>query len=163
MKRLDTKSHCPINFSLEAFGDHWSLLIIRDILYFGKNTYGEFIESEERISSNILASRLAHLELKGILIKKPHATDKRKEVYILSDKGLDLIPILLDLADWGAQYDPVTDAPQEWISAVKADRESMIRLIRDTVRNGGSIFSGPNSVVSKYHLKENDCEMEEEK
>ena len=152
MKRSDTKSNCPINFSLEAFGDNWSLLIIRDIVYFGKNTYGEFIESDERISSNILASRLAQLELKGILIKKPHATDKRKEVYYLTDKGLDLIPLLLELADWGAQYDSETDAPQNWISAVKADRESMIRLIRDTVQSGGSIFSGPNSVVSKLGI-----------
>ncbi|MGD8190237.1 winged helix-turn-helix transcriptional regulator [Brevibacillus ginsengisoli] len=152
MKRSDPRSHCPINFSLEAFGDSWSLLIIRDIIYFGKNTYGEFIDSEERISSNILASRLAHLESKGILVKMPHATDKRKEVYFLSDKGLDLIPLLLELADWGAQYDSETDAPQNWISAVKDDRESMIRLIRDTVRNGGSIFSGPDSVVSKLAI-----------
>lgn len=128
------------------------MLIIRDIVYFGKNTYGEFTESEERISSNILASRFAPLVLNGILVKKPHATDKRKEVYFLSDIGLDLIPILLELADWGAQYDPMTNAPQNWISAVKADRESMIRLIRDTVRNGGSIFSGSNSVVSKLAI-----------
>ncbi|MDR0269765.1 helix-turn-helix domain-containing protein [Paenibacillus sp.] len=152
MKRSDPKSHCPINFSLESFGDNWSLLIIRDIIYFGKNTYGEFMESDERISSNILASRLAQLELKGILDKKPHATDKRKEVYFLSDKGLDLIPLLLELADWGAQHDAETDAPQNWISAVKADRESMIRLIRDTVQGGGSVFSGPNSVVSKLGI-----------
>lgn len=149
MKRSDNKSHCPINFSLETFGDHWSLLIIRDIVYFGKKTYGEFIESEEGISSNILASRLAHLEQKGILLKKPHETDKRKEVYLLSEKGLDLIPILLEMAGWGAKYDPETDAPQSWIYAVNADRGSMIRLIRNTVQSGGSIFSGPNNVVSK--------------
>lgn len=152
MKRSDNKSHCPINFSLETFGDHWSLLIIRDIVYFGKKTYGEFIESEEGISSNILASRLAHLEQKGILLKKPHETDKRKEVYLLSEKGLDLIPILLEMAGWGAKFDPETDAPQSWICAVNADRGSMIRLIRDTVQSGGSIFSGPNNVVSKLTI-----------
>lgn len=152
MKRSDNKSHCPINFSLETFGDHWSLLIIRDIVYFGKKTYGEFIESEEGISSNILASRLAHLEQKGILLKKPHETDKRKEVYLLSEKGLDLIPILLEMAGWGAKYDAETDAPQSWIYAVNADRGSMIRLIRETVQSGGSIFSGPNNVVSKLAI-----------
>ncbi|KEQ27669.1 winged helix-turn-helix transcriptional regulator [Paenibacillus tyrfis] len=152
MKRSDNKSHCPINFSLETFGDSWSLLIVRDIVYFGKKTYGEFLESEEGISSNILASRLVHLERKGLLVKKPHDTDKRKEVYLLTEKGLDLIPVLLELANWGAQYDPETDAPQSWIAAVYADRESMISLIRDTVQAGGSIFSGPNSVVSKLTL-----------
>ncbi|WP_088830888.1 winged helix-turn-helix transcriptional regulator [Paenibacillus tyrfis] len=152
MKRSDNKSHCPINFSLETFGDNWSLLIVRDIVYFGKKTYGEFLESEEGISSNILASRLVHLERKGLLVKKPHDTDKRKEVYLLTEKGLDLIPVLLELANWGAQYDPETDAPQSWIAAVYADRESMISLIRDTVQTGGSIFSGPNSVVSKLTI-----------
>lgn len=152
MKRTDNKSHCPINFSLETFGDNWSLLIVRDIVYFGKKTYGEFLESEEGISSNILASRLVHLEQKGILVKKPHDTDKRKEVYLLSEKGLNLIPVLLEMACWGARYDPETDAPQSWIAAVYADRESMIKLIRDTVQNGGSIFSGPNSVVSKLAI-----------
>lgn len=152
MKRLDNKSHCPINFSLETFGDTWSLLIVRDIVYFGKKTYGEFLESEEGISSNILASRLVHLEQKGILIKKPHESDKRKEIYLLSEKGLDVIPILLEMAGWGANYDPKTDAPPNWIAMVNADREMMIGLIRETVQNGGAIFTGPNSVVKKLAI-----------
>src|SRR5437762_7785261 len=99
------RSDCPINFALETFGDPWSLLIIRDMVYFGKKTYGEFLESDEGIATNILADRLAHLEATGILIKKRHTTDKRKEVYFLTEKGLDLIPILLDLATWGAKHD----------------------------------------------------------
>jgi DNA-binding HxlR family transcriptional regulator len=152
MKRSDNKSHCPINFSLETFGDSWSMLIVRDIVYFGKKTYGEFLDSEEGISSNILASRLVHLEQKGILAKKPHETDKRKEVYVLTEKGLNLIPVLLEMANWGANQDPETDAPQSWIAAVYADREMMIKLIRDTVQNGGSIFSGPNSVISRTNI-----------
>ncbi|MCC3373684.1 helix-turn-helix domain-containing protein [Cohnella sp. REN36] len=152
MKRSDNKSHCPINFSLETFGDTWSLLIVRDIVYFGKKTYGEFMESEEGISSNILASRLLLLEQKGILVKKPHESDKRKEVYFLSEKGLDVIPILLEMAGWGAKHDPETDAPQDWISIVNADRAKIIGLIRETVQDGGSIFTGPNSVISKLAL-----------
>ncbi|MFC5403210.1 winged helix-turn-helix transcriptional regulator [Cohnella soli] len=152
MKRSNNKSHCPINFALETFGDSWSLLIIRDIVYFGKKTYGEFLESEEGISSNILASRLAQLESNGILVKKPHEADKRKELYSLTDKGLNLIPILIDMAHWGAYYDSETDAPRKWIDAVQADREAMIRLIRDTVRDDGSIFCGPNSVIAKLEM-----------
>jgi DNA-binding HxlR family transcriptional regulator len=152
MKRSESKSHCPINFSLETFGDSWSLLIVRDIVYFGKKTYGEFLESEEGISSNILATRLVTLEQKGILVKNPHDTDKRKEVYLLTEKGLDLIPVLLEMAGWGARHDPETNAPQSWIAAVYADRERMIRVIRDTVRSGGSIFAGENSVVSKLEV-----------
>jgi DNA-binding HxlR family transcriptional regulator len=56
------RSDCPINFALEAFGDPWLLLLIRDIVSFGKNTYGEFFASEEGMATTILASRLAHLE-----------------------------------------------------------------------------------------------------
>src|SRR5260221_12234966 len=115
MKKEQRRSDCPISFALETFGDRWSLLIVRDIVYFGKKTYGESLESEEGIATNILASRLAQLEQKGILSKKPDPTDKRKEVYSLTEAGLDLIPILLQMEDWSAHHDPQTEAPQEWI------------------------------------------------
>ena len=127
----------------------WSLLIVRDIVYFGKKTYGEFLDSDEGIATNILASRLAQLEDKGILVKKPHETDRRKEIYELTEKGLDLIPVLLELANWGAHHDPQTSAPKEWIDLVNAEKEKMTQLIRTTVKSGGSVFVGPNSVVSK--------------
>ena len=127
----------------------WSLLIVRDIVYFGKKTYGEFLDSDEGIATNILAIRLAQLEDKGILVKKPHETDRRKEIYELTEKGLDLIPVLLELANWGAHHDPQTSAPKEWIGLVNAEKEKMTQLIRTTVQSGGSVFVGPNSVVSK--------------
>ena len=148
-KKQQRRSDCPINFSLETFGDNWSLLIIRDIVYFGKKTYGEFLDSDEGIATNILADRLVHLEERGILVKKRHATDKRKEVYDLTEKGLDLIPILLDMAAWGAKHDPQTGAPPAWIAMVNADRANIIRQVRETVQNGGSIFAGDNSLFSK--------------
>jgi len=155
-KTQQRRSDCPINFCLETFGDTWSLLIIRDIVYFGKKTYGEFLESEEGIATNILASRLAQLEQKGILVKTPHATDKRKEIYALTEKGLDLIPILLEMASWGARHDPQTGAPRDWIALVNANKEAMTQLIRETVQNGGSIFVGPDSVVSQLAEQSND-------
>lgn len=149
MTKKQRRSDCPISFGLETFGDLWSLLIIRDIVYFGKKTYGEFIDSEEAIATNILASRLQHLEQQGILLKTPSAIDKRKEVYSLTEKGLDLIPILLEIASWSAQHDPQTGAPPDWIATVNADKPNIIRLIRETVRQGGAIFVGENSVISQ--------------
>ncbi len=143
------RSDCPINFALEVFGDPWSLLIIRDIVYFGKKTYGEFLASEEGIATNILASRLASLERQGILVKRPSATDKRREEYSLTEKGLDLIPILAEMANWSAEHDPQTGAPPAWIALMKADRERMIQRIRETVRSGGSVFAGENSLISQ--------------
>jgi DNA-binding HxlR family transcriptional regulator len=143
------RSDCPINFALETFGDPWSLLIIRDMVYFGKKTYGEFLASEEGMATNILASRLAHLEQQGILMKRPSGQDKRKEEYILTEKGLDLIPVLAEIATWSAEHDSQTGAPAAWIALMKADRESMLGLIRETVRSGGSVFGGENSLFSQ--------------
>ena len=144
------RSDCPINFALEIFGDTWSLLIIRDIVYFGKKTYGDFLGSEEGMATNILASRLAHLEHQGILVKKLSEHDRRKEEYALTEKGLDLIPILVEMANWSAQHDPHTAAPAAWIALMNAEREKMIRLIRETVQNGGSVFVGEKSLLGQF-------------
>lgn len=143
------RSDCPINFALETFGDPWSLLIIRDIVYVGKKTYGECLASEEGLATNILASRLAHLEQQGILVKKPSEQDKRREEYILTEKGLDLIPVLAEMANWSAEHDPQTAAPPAWIALMKTDREKMIQRMRETVRSGGSIFIGEKSLLSQ--------------
>ena len=144
------RSDCPINFALEMFGDPWSLLLIRDIVYFGKHSYGEFLASEEGMATNILASRLAHLEHQGILTKKLSEKDKRKEEYVLTAKGLDLIPVLVDIANWSAEHDPHTAAPAAWMALMKADREQMIRLMRETVQSGGSVFAGEQSLLSQF-------------
>jgi len=131
------------------FGDSWSLLIIRDIVYFGKKTYGEFLASEERIATNILANRLAQLEQRGIIVKRPAGPDRRREEYALTEKGLDIIPILVEMAGWSAQHDPQTGAPPDWITLMNAQKPQMLQLIRETVRDGGAVFAGPGSVVSK--------------
>ena len=144
------RSDCPINFALEIFGDPWSLLIIRDIVYFGKKTYGEFLASEEGMATNILASRLAHLEHQGILVKQLFEKDKRKEEYVLTEKGLDLIPVLVEMANWSAQHDPHTAAPAAWIALMNIEREKMIRRIRETVQSGGSVFVGEKSLLSQF-------------
>jgi len=143
------RSDCPINFALETFGDPWSLLILRDIIYFGKKTYGEFLASDEGMATNILASRLARLEQAGILVKQHSPLDKRKEEYVLTEKGLDLIPVMVEMANWSAEYDPDTGAPAAWIALMKAEREKMIGLIRETVQNGGSVFVGEKSLISQ--------------
>ena len=149
MKKLNDRSHCPINFALETFGDTWSLLIIRDIVFWGKKTYGEFLASKEGIASNILACRLANLVEIGILDKKPDPNDRRKAIYALTDKGLDLIPMILEMSGWASRHDPQTSAPKDFVEYIYANREKMFKMIRETVRNGGSLFAGENSVVRK--------------
>lgn len=150
MKHRDgRRSECPINYALEMVGDPWSLLVIRDIVYFGKRTFGEFLAGDEGIARSILTNRLGQLQERGILLKSPDPADGRKDVYSLTDRGLDLIPLLLAAADWGAEHAPSTDAPRWWIDLVRNRRDVLLPLIRDTVRAGGSIFVGPDSVVAR--------------
>jgi DNA-binding HxlR family transcriptional regulator len=146
---ITNRSACPISSSLDLLGDRWSLLILRDMIYFGKKTYGEFLASEEGIARNILASRLTRLQESGLITKVPLSADRRKDEYKLLEAGLDTIPILLDLAEWGAQHRKNAQAPKEWIEYVKSHRAELIPLIRTTLQEGGSIFVGDNSVISK--------------
>lgn len=110
MSKKKLKSHCPIYFGLESFGDKWSLLIIRDILFRGKKTYREFLESEEGFATNILASRLAQLEEEGFIEKNPHPKDARQNVYSLTEKGIDLVPLILEISLWSLKYDPKSES-----------------------------------------------------
>jgi DNA-binding HxlR family transcriptional regulator len=139
----DVRSHCSVNYGLEIFGDKWSLLIVRDIVFAGKKTYGEFLKSDEGVATNILASRLAFLEEQGILSKAPSPADGRKDFYTLTEKGLDLIPILLDIVVWSAKHDPKSNARRrkEFIARLNRSAQKVSEEVKELVRNGGCIFS----------------------
>jgi DNA-binding HxlR family transcriptional regulator len=99
------RSQCPISLALEAIGDSWSLLILRDMALRGKKRYGEFLESFEGISTNILADRLAKLEKLGIISKADDPESGKQFIYTPTAKGLDLIPVISALARWGMKHD----------------------------------------------------------
>lgn len=100
------KSLCPINLSLEVFGDKWSLLIIRDMMFMGKRYFREFLVSEEKIASNILTDRLAMLEREGMITKADDPDNKLKHIYSLTKKGIDLVPIMAEIGAWGMKHQP---------------------------------------------------------
>lgn len=153
MNTLGLRSQCPINFSLETFGDSWSLLILRDIVYFGKKTFNEFLHSDERIARNILADRLQKLQQEGLIEKTADATDRRKSLYVLTEAGLDLIPVLVELADWGAAHNAYTNSPHAWLEAIRGERrQEILALTRNVVRRGDAIFAGQDSVVQRLSL-----------
>lgn len=104
LKMSKKRSDCPISCSLDIFGDKWSLLIIRDVMLRGKCSYSEFLKSEEKIATNILSSRLALLEAAQILSKEVAPENRSKFIYYLTQKGADLLPIIIELMDWGARY-----------------------------------------------------------
>ena len=94
------RSECPLSCSLDIFGDRWSLLILRDMIFDKKNTFKDFILSEEKIASNILASRLKNLEKFGLISKNSSIKNKKTKIYKLTDSGLGLIPALLEMVIW---------------------------------------------------------------
>src|SRR5262245_44443256 len=140
MKRTDRKSDCPINFCLEAVGDPWSLLILRDIALFGRHTYKEFLSSGERITTSVLAQRLAGLEKRGIIKKEPYPTDKRRDTYVLTEKGLGLIPVLLDMMEWGTTHDPKSAGhrKKDFVERIRKERGLLTRKTIEKVRRGGA-------------------------
>jgi DNA-binding HxlR family transcriptional regulator len=98
------RSDCPLNFGLEIFGDKWSLLIIRDLMFFGKRYYNEFLSSAECISTNILAERLTMLEKEKIIKKAKDPLHKQKLIYSLTEKGIDLAPVIINIGLWSEKY-----------------------------------------------------------
>lgn len=152
MKRQDVKSQCPINFTVEVFGDPWSLLIVREIASFGTMTFGEFLKINELISTSVLADRLEHLQSAGIIIKQSHPTDKRKVVYSLTNLGLDALPILYEVAAWGSRNSPAPAAPESWFNSLTRDKPTVLAAWRKSLELGSSFFRGPDSVVEQLSL-----------
>jgi DNA-binding HxlR family transcriptional regulator len=126
MKKAQRRSDCPIYFALEVFGDAWTLLIVRDLMFKSKTTYTEFLRAGEGISTNILADRLARLEREGIIESVQPASDG----YRLTVKGVDLLPILLEIISWSAKHDPATAAPRDFVRRVRTDRARLERELR---------------------------------
>lgn len=104
------RSGCPINLGLEVFGDKWTLLIIRDMMFAGKRRFREFLASDEAISSNILSDRLAMLVGAGIVTRDDDPSHRLKAIYSLTEKGIDLLPIIAQISRWSRTHMPVDPA-----------------------------------------------------
>lgn len=140
-KKNKLRSHCPVNFGLEAFGDRWALLVLRDIVFRGKRTYGEFLKSEEGFATNILASRLEHLIEAGILQRETDEKDGRKDIYSLTEKGLDLIPLLFEMVLWSAKYDSRSEANRiiRLVELIRKDNRKISKKVIEQVKRGEAI------------------------
>ncbi|NOI27626.1 winged helix-turn-helix transcriptional regulator [Vibrio coralliilyticus] len=129
-KKTKEWSGCPVRFGMSQFGDKWSFLILRDLMFKGKHYYQEFLEAGEGISTNILASRLADLESNGLISKQRDAVKRSKFVYTLTDKGIDLLPMMLAMIDWSEKYDAKTEVPSDFIRKLRRDSESLHQELR---------------------------------
>lgn len=127
MKNQKKRSDCPVSYSLEAFGDKWSLLIVRDLLMKKECTYGDFAKADEKIATNILAARLLSLEENGIIQKLEHPDSKAKVLYRLTQKGIDLVPILVEINLWAEKYTEIPDCRKEILSQMHTNKEEFIK------------------------------------
>jgi DNA-binding HxlR family transcriptional regulator len=123
------RSGCPISLALEIFGDTWSLLVVRDLMFKGFRTFSEFLGAGEGIASNVLADRLSRLEAAGIVDKREHDADARRYEYRLTKKGIDLAPVMVEIVLWSARYEQ-TDAPTQIVRAMTKQRAKFLSKIR---------------------------------
>jgi DNA-binding HxlR family transcriptional regulator len=127
VKRTDRRSDCPINHALQIVGDSWSLLVMRDLMFVEKRTFADFMQSEERISTNVLTNRLRSMVREGLIRRDGRGRGTR---YSLTRKGLDLLPTMLELIVWSARYDADTAAPPRVVARAAADRDGLLEELR---------------------------------
>jgi len=127
------RSECPLNASVEMLGDRWSLLIVRDMMLRGFQTYKEFMECYEGIATNILADRLRKLVEYGIVATEPDPTDGRKVLYVLTAKGIDLAPVLTEMVLWAAGHEKTGN--QALVRMMREDKEKFLVGIRQRWSN----------------------------
>lgn len=132
------RSSCPISFALDCFGDRWSLLVVRDLLFKGKCRYQELRHTEEGIASNILSDRLRSLEAAGIIERNVARRNAGGVTYRLTPRGLDLAPMLVEMIVWSAAHDPTTAADPEFVAAARTDREALLDEIARRYAVGGA-------------------------
>ena len=103
------RSGCPINLSVEILGDKWTLVVVRDIALGGRRHFNELLTlSDEGIAANMLSDRLKTLLSHGLLTKAPDPTHKQKSIYSLTEKGIELVPVLAQMAIWGRKHLPAS-------------------------------------------------------
>jgi len=117
---------------------------VRDIIFAGKKTYGDFLKSEEGIATNVLATRLAFLEAQGILARATDPADKRKDWHTLTEKGLDLVPVVLAIGLWSAQHDPQSyvHSRPDFLARLREHPMAVGEEVKALVRSGGCMFPG---------------------
>jgi DNA-binding HxlR family transcriptional regulator len=125
------RSKCPIAYSLDIVGDRWTLLVLRDLAFKDRRYFRDFLGASEAISSNILTERLRRLQRWNLITMVPDPSDGRRSRYFLTNDGLDLLPILIEMTVWGSKRQPESNPPPERIERMSPDRAGTIRKLRE--------------------------------
>jgi DNA-binding HxlR family transcriptional regulator len=130
-------NQCPIRFALGVFGDRWSLLIIRDLMFRGSTRFQDFLDAGEGISTNVLSDRLRRLETRRIISREKDPANRRQVLYELADKGRDLLPVMLAIMDWAEKYDLETNVSGELAERIRTDsfavRDEMLTAMNHSI------------------------------
>lgn len=133
MKTIAKRSTCPISHSLDIFGDKWTFLILRDLMFNNKYSFLEFRASEEKISSAVLTEKLNHLVQEEIISKITSPKNTSKFLYLLTDKGIELAPMMIELLEWGSRYSP-EGGPKDWLSRIKRSKKKAIAELQEVLK-----------------------------
>lgn len=131
---MKLRSHCPVNYALEHFGDKWTLLVIRDIMFKGFRHYNDFLRGGESISTSVLSNRLSHLEEGGILTKAEDPIKGSRILYSLTEKGISLLPLLVEMIRWSGNHDDQSIAGQAFLEQAKNNREDLINRFTEKLK-----------------------------
>ena len=138
--------HCPIRYVMGVFGDRWSLLIIRDMMFRGSTRFQDFLDADEGISTNILSDRLTRLEAHQIISRQRDPANGRQVLYRLTDKGRDLLPVMLAVIDWAEKYDPDTSVSSEFAERVRLDLNAVRDEMFDVMEKSNASPDAPRPI-----------------
>lgn len=136
--KIKYRSDCPISSSLDIWGDKWSLLIIRNLMFYDLNTYGEFLNAPEKIATNILADRLQKLEDAGLITQEEHPESKAKIFYKLTPMGISLLPVMTEISLWGDKYFKTSPQAKAITKLAKKDKPGFIMSLSEKLSKVGS-------------------------
>ncbi|HSW74728.1 MAG TPA: helix-turn-helix domain-containing protein [Candidatus Saccharimonadales bacterium] len=142
MNLHELRSDCPINYVTELLGDKWSFLILRDIVFQHKSSYGDFLGSKEKIAPSILARRLASLHDNGFLRKQRDPENKAKFIYSPTDKTIGLIPLLVEMMLWSEQYSSlfISKERQADLRKIHSNKEAFVQETREHILTQASKY-----------------------
>jgi len=132
--KKEFRSGCPISSTLDVLGDKWSLLIIRDMLVKQKKTFKEISDSDEKIAPSILSARLKLLVSYKLIFKTKGPDNKKENIYLLTEKGIRLSPIIIEFSLWGnfnmREFNEIDD-----IEVLKSDKNLIIQTVQDSYQS----------------------------
>ena len=138
MKKTDEelcrRSACAISMALDAIGDKWSLLILRDLMFTNKRSYGELQSSDEKIATNILAARLQSLEANGLIRKTADPDNGRRNLYYLTEKGIDLLPVIIELRQWTEKHNPDAEGCTDALKLTDKNRKEILTAYKKKLK-----------------------------